>query len=114
MEYMKQINALRDKPEFYNTLTTNCTTAIWHNTLVNAEHLPFSWKILASGYVPDYLYQAGRLDTSVPFAELKRRAHVNCPGAGCRCGSGRLPTHPRGIAHRDVSDSIARCGGKTL
>jgi hypothetical protein len=77
MEYMKQINALRVRPEFYNTLTTNCTTAIWYNTLVNAEHLPFSWKILASGYVPEYLYQAGRLDTSVPFPELKRRAHVN-------------------------------------
>jgi hypothetical protein len=77
MEYMKQINALRVHPEFYNTLTTNCTTAIWYHTLVNAEHLPFSWKILASGYVPEYLYEAGRLDTSVPFPELRRRAHVN-------------------------------------
>ena len=77
MAYMKQINALRTHPEFYNTLTTNCTTDIWYNTLINAEHLPFSWKILASGYVPDYLYQAGRLDTSVPFSELKRRAYVN-------------------------------------
>ena len=77
MEYMKQINALRVRPEFYNTLTSNCTTAIWYNTLINADHLPFSWKILASGYVPEYLYEAGRLDTSVPFAELKRQAHVN-------------------------------------
>jgi hypothetical protein len=77
LEYMKQINALRTRPEFYNTLTTNCTTAIWYNTLVNADHLPFSWKILASGYLPDYLYEAGRLDTSVPFAELRRQAHVN-------------------------------------
>jgi len=77
VEYMRQINALRTSPEFYNTLTTNCTTDIWYNTLVNAEHLPFSWKMLASGYVPEYLYKAGRLDTSVPFPELKRRAHVN-------------------------------------
>jgi len=77
VQYMKQINALRTSPRFYNTLTTNCTTDIWYNTLVNAEHLPFSWKMLASGYVPEYLYKAGRLDTSVPFPELKRRAHVN-------------------------------------
>ena len=77
MEYMKQINALRVRPEFYNTLTSNCTTAIWYNTLINADHLPFSWKILASGYVPEYLYEAGRLDTSVPFSDLKRQAHVN-------------------------------------
>ena len=77
IEYIKKMNALKARPEFYNTLTTNCTTDIWYNTLVNAEHLPFSWKILASGYVPDYLYQAGRLDTRLPFAELQRRAHIN-------------------------------------
>ena len=34
-------------------------------------------EILASGFVPEYLYESGRLDTSVPFAELQRRAHVN-------------------------------------
>jgi hypothetical protein len=77
MEYMKQLNALARRPQFYNTLTTNCTTAIWANSLVNPGHLPFSWKILASGYVPAYLYESGRLDTSVSFVELQRRAHVN-------------------------------------
>ncbi len=77
MEYVKQINSLTTRPEFYNTLTTNCTTSAWIHTMVNEEHLPFSWKILASGYVPQYLYEAGRLDTSVPFAELERRARVN-------------------------------------
>jgi hypothetical protein len=77
LEYMSKINALQTHPEFYNTLTTNCTTAIWHHTLVNPGHLPFSWKILVSGYVPEYAYEAGRLDTSLPFSELKRRAHIN-------------------------------------
>jgi hypothetical protein len=77
LEYMSKINILQTHPEFYNTLTTNCTTGIWLHTLVNPEHLPFSWKILASGYVPEYAYEAGRLDTSLPFSELKRRAHIN-------------------------------------
>jgi hypothetical protein len=77
MQYMTQLNALARQPQFYNTLTTNCTTVIWANSLVNPGHLPFSWKILASGYVPEYLYDSGRLDTSVPFVELQRRAHVN-------------------------------------
>ena len=77
LEYISKINKLQDHPEFYNTLTTNCTTGIWMHTLVNPEHLPFSWKILASGYVPEYTYEAGRLDTSLPFPELKRRAHIN-------------------------------------
>jgi hypothetical protein len=77
MEYLRQLNLLAKRPQFYNTLTTNCTTVIWAHSLVNPEHLPFSWKILASGYVPTYLYESGRLDTSVPFVELQRRAHVN-------------------------------------
>jgi hypothetical protein len=77
MEYVKEINSLGARPEFYNTLTTNCTTGIWFHTLVNPDHLPLSWKILASGYVPEYLYEHGILDTRMPFTELQRRAHVN-------------------------------------
>lgn len=77
MEYINKINSLKDSPEFYNTLTTNCTTNIWFHSKVNQEHLPFSWKILVSGYVPEYLYESGMLDRSLPFAELQRRAHIN-------------------------------------
>ena len=78
MEYVKEVNALKVRPEFYNTLTTNCTTNIWLHSRINPEHLPFSWKILASGYVPQYLYEEGRLQTGgLNFAELQRRVHVN-------------------------------------
>jgi hypothetical protein len=50
---LARINALRREPEFYNTLTTNCTTNIWTNNHVNPERVPLTWKILASGYVPE-------------------------------------------------------------
>jgi hypothetical protein len=30
-----------------------------------------------SGYAPDYAYEIGRLDTSMPFADLKRLSHIN-------------------------------------
>lgn len=77
LDYLHKINALRDRPEFYNTLTTNCTSNIWLHTRVNPGHLPFSWKILLSGHVPEFLYESGRLDTHLPFAELQHRSHVN-------------------------------------
>jgi hypothetical protein len=78
LEYMQRINALRAQPEFYNTLTTNCTTDIWTNAHVNPGRVPLSWKILASGYVPEYLYEQGRLETmGLSFPELQQRAHVN-------------------------------------
>ncbi|WP_340123795.1 DUF4105 domain-containing protein [Methylobacter svalbardensis] len=77
LEYMSKINGLNQKPEFYNTLLDNCTTAIWLRTLTNQEHLPFSWKILLSGYLPEYLYESQRLDTRIPFPELQQQAHIN-------------------------------------
>jgi hypothetical protein len=77
LEYMRKLNGLREHPEFYNTLTTNCTTAILMNTRVNPGSLPFSWKVLLSGYTPAYVYESGRMDRSLPFEELKRRSLVN-------------------------------------
>lgn len=78
LEYIKRINALHERPAFYNTLTTNCTTTIWMNSRVNPNHLTFDWKILASGYLPEYLYEQGRLaDQGLSFTELQQRVHVN-------------------------------------
>jgi hypothetical protein len=77
LEYMRRASKLSESPEFYNTLTDNCTTGIWMNTRINPGHPHLSWKILASGYVPEYLSEAGRLAPGVPFAELQRLGHVN-------------------------------------
>lgn len=77
LDYIKYINELYRRPVFYNTLTTNCTTSILFHTKMNPESPPMSWKILLSGYVPDYLHELGRLDTSRPFAELEKMSHVN-------------------------------------
>jgi Domain of unknown function (DUF4105) len=77
LEYLHEINGLKDHPEWYNTLTSNCTNVVWLNSRVNRGHVPYSWKILVSGYLPEYLYEHGKLDTSVPFEELRRRAHIN-------------------------------------
>lgn len=42
------------------------------------EDVHVNWKILASGYVPEYLYEEGRLeDMGLSFTELQRRAYVN-------------------------------------
>jgi Domain of unknown function (DUF4105) len=77
LEYIKSINELHQKPAFYNTLTTNCTTSILTHARINPESPPMSWKILLSGYVPEYLYELGRIDTTRPFAELEKLSHIN-------------------------------------
>jgi hypothetical protein len=58
-------------------LLDNCTTAIWLNTRVNPSHLPFSWKILLSGYLPEYLYESKVLATDLPYEQLQRKANIN-------------------------------------
>ena len=77
LDYLKTINELSVRPRFYNTLTTNCTTNILMHSQVNPEAPPLSWKVLLSGYVPDYLYELGRLDATRPFPELERLSLVN-------------------------------------
>jgi hypothetical protein len=77
LDYVKSINELHERPSYYNTLMTNCTTTILMHARMNPESPPMSWKVLLSGYVPDYLYELGRIDTSRPFAELEKISRVN-------------------------------------
>jgi hypothetical protein len=77
LDYIHKINDIRQHPRFYNTLTTNCTTTILMHTRMNPESPPMSWKVLLSGYLPRYLYELGRVDTTKPFIDLEKLCHVN-------------------------------------
>jgi hypothetical protein len=78
LEYMRQLNALEAQPAFYNSLTTNCTTTIWLNSRVNKAHMPLHWTLMATGYLPELMYDRGHLDDKgIPFAELQQQAHAN-------------------------------------
>ena len=77
LDYVRAMNKMREHPRFYNTLTTNCTTGVLLHSRVNPNSPPWSWKILLPGFVPQYVYELGRLDRTRPFAELERRAWVN-------------------------------------
>ena len=77
LEYVAKVNHLRDSPEFYNTLTTNCTTDVWLLIRALTDRLPMDWRVLLSGYFPNYAYDLGSLDTRLPFAELKAASLIN-------------------------------------
>ena len=79
LEYLKRMNQLYARPEWYNALTSNCTTNIRTQHVV-AKPYPWDWRILVNGKGDELLYERGVLDRSLPFAELKRRAHVNARG----------------------------------
>ncbi len=76
LEYVASINALHEKPRWYNAVTTNCTTSI-RTQHANAERAPWDWRILFNGYADEMLYERGALAGNLPFAELKKRALIN-------------------------------------
>lgn len=77
LAYIKRINHLAKHPRFYNTLASNCTTNILLHTRGFRTRVPFSWKVMLSGYVDSFAYDLGGLDDSIPFEELKRRSLIN-------------------------------------
>jgi Domain of unknown function (DUF4105) len=77
LDYLGAMNELAAEPGWYNALTTNCTTTIRQRVMHAGGQVPFSWKLLANGYLPELLYERGSFDHSLPFAELKTLSHIN-------------------------------------
>jgi uncharacterized protein DUF4105 len=78
LDYLESVNQLARQPAWYNALTDNCTTTIRrHVRHLNPDGNPFSWQLLANGYLPELLYEQGRLDTSRPFDELREASNID-------------------------------------
>ena len=77
LQYMAKINELQAEPEFYNTGTTNCTTNIVTHVEAFKQNVPWSWKMLLSGYFPELIYERGSLDQTHPFDVLRRHSLIN-------------------------------------
>ena len=75
--YVDEANALAHEPRWYNSITTNCTTAVTRTIRALGGALPFDWRLIVNGYLPGYLYDRGAVDTSMPLAELTERARIN-------------------------------------
>jgi hypothetical protein len=80
LDYVATINGLRDRPEWYNALTENCTTTIRMHTRRINNAGAFDWRMLANGYLDEMLYERGLVYTGMPFAELKTLSSVDWRG----------------------------------
>ncbi|MGB3211428.1 MAG: DUF4105 domain-containing protein [Desulforhopalus sp.] len=77
LDYFKSINRLRENPEWYNALLTNCTTQLRGHTRPYYRKVFWDWRLLANGYVDELAYEVGTIDNSIPFAELKKMSVIN-------------------------------------
>jgi hypothetical protein len=79
LDYVRRMNALHEHPEFYNALTSNCTTNVRIHTAATAlgQSPTWDWRILINGYADQMLYERGDLVGEATFADLKRQALIN-------------------------------------
>lgn len=79
--YARDINRLSVKPRWYNTLTTNCTTVVYHlvGTVAPAWRfsLPLDPRVLLSGYLPGYLQRIGAVRADIPLDDLVRQGRIS-------------------------------------
>lgn len=75
--YLKRINELADRPEFYHLLTNSCTINIVRYANAAGRAGRFDIRHLLNGLIDSYLYHSGRVDTTLPFDELRRRSLIN-------------------------------------
>jgi hypothetical protein len=77
LHYLEEVNRLKDKPEWYNALTSNCTTSIRQHTKPFNPNARLDWRMIVNGYIDEMIYERGAVDRSLTFAELKKRSYIN-------------------------------------
>jgi hypothetical protein len=75
--YLTRINELADRPEFYHLLSNSCTINIVRYANAAGRAGRFDIRHLFNGLIDSYLYHSGRVDTTLPFDELRRRSLIN-------------------------------------
>jgi hypothetical protein len=71
LSYLNKVDSLASSPEWYNTLTDNCTTGILNRASTLGD-IQYNWRILLSGHAAEYAYLLGLLDNSRAFEDLRK------------------------------------------
>ena len=73
MIYLQRINELADRPEFYHLLSNSCTINIVRYANAAGRAGRWDFRHFLNGFIDGYLYNSGRLNSPLPFDELRRR-----------------------------------------
>lgn len=75
-DYITTINSLHLKPQWYNAVTTNCTTVIFKEQAMHRQ--AWNWRILLNGKLDELEYDRGALvSDGLSFPDLKKQAWIN-------------------------------------
>jgi hypothetical protein len=77
-DMLGRANALAAQPEFYNTLTSTCTSNIVdHIQHIAPGRIPFSLKTYLPAYSDDLAYDLGLIDTDLPRDRYRAAHRIN-------------------------------------
>lgn len=77
LEYVKLGNDLAAQPRWYNTVTANCTTVVWHLTRALNPDLGLDPSLLLSGRLPAWLYRLGLLAQDGTLDQIRDAARIS-------------------------------------
>ncbi len=79
---LERANGLAERPEFYNTLWSSCTTNIVsHINDIAPKRVPFSYKVLLPAYSDELAYDLGLLETNLPRDAFRQPHLINARAA---------------------------------
>ena len=77
VEMLERANKLADEPEFYNTLTNNCTTNIVRHVNTISQRIPFSYKVILPAYSDELAYEVGLIPTDKAFEAVQASHRID-------------------------------------
>lgn len=76
LAYAEEASVLAEEPRFYHSIIANCTTIVYHMVRQIIPGLPLDYRLLLSGYLPEYIYSIGGLDTTQPLETLRQQGRI--------------------------------------
>ncbi|NBD09568.1 MULTISPECIES: DUF4105 domain-containing protein [Corallococcus] len=78
MDMVQRMNGLHAAPEFYDTLTSNCTTnLVRHFEKVATRNVPYDHRTLMPAFSDELAYSLGIIDTDAPLSQVRGRYEIN-------------------------------------
>ena len=75
---LDRANQIRAQPEFYNTLTNNCTlNLVRHVNRIVPGRIPSSWRVVLPGYSDQVALSLGLIDSTLPLPAARARFRIN-------------------------------------
>jgi hypothetical protein len=78
VDMLARVNKLQREPEYYDTLTNNCTTnLVQHVNKLRPGRIPHDWRVLLPGHSDRLAYELGLLQIQGPFEAARSAAKIN-------------------------------------